>query len=324
MTNRSTPWDEIREPTSDYNVRLIRTTNTVPLFWGKDLNGHCLFIAELEGDHSEQFQKTRVSIRGIKVDLRQMSSSGKQGLVLALEQHIDRDLFFGLCETLADSLREVPDSATAMSVTLAHLRRWKAFLSGRKARLLSPEEIRGLFAELHFLRGLYKGHLTEEAALSAWCGPDGGHQDFVFGNTAVEIKALSGKERSTVRISSEDQLEAVCDNLFLKIVRLADVPESPGSSSLNEVVQLVESELSEPSALELFAKRLVAYGYVEMRDYGEPRLAVTGQQTYRVENEFPRLIRSQVSQGLTRISYEIELEAIMPFECDEADIWKED
>ncbi len=324
MTNRSTPWDEIKSPSADYNVRLIKSTKVVPLFWGKDTDGHCLLIVELEGDHSELFQKTRVSIRGVKVDLRQMSSSGKQGLVLALEQHIDRDLFLGLCETLADSLQEVPDSTTAMSVTLAHLQRWKAFLSGRKARLLSPEEIRGLFAELHFLRCLYKDHLTEEAALSAWCGPEGGHQDFIFGSTAVELKALSGKERSTVKISSEDQLEAVCDNLFLKVVRLADFPESPGSASLNEVVQLVENELTDPGVLELFAERLAAYGYVEMRDYDEPRLAVTGQQAYRVENEFPRLIRSQVPTGLTRINYEIELEAITPFECDEADIWKED
>lgn len=324
MTNRMTPWDEIKSPGTDYNVRLIKSTNALALFWGKDTDGHCLFIVELEGDHSEQLQKSRVSIRGIKVDLRQMTLSGKQGLVLTLEQHIDRDLFFGLCETLADSLQDVPDSATAMSISLAHLQRWKTFLSGRKARLLSHEEIRGLFAELHFLRGLYKSHLTEPAALSAWCGPEGGHQDFIFGNTAVEIKALSGKERNTVRISSEDQLEAVCDNLFLKIVRLADIPESPGSTSLNEVVQLVECELTDPRALELFAERLAAYGYVEMRDYDESKLVVTGQQVYRVENEFPRLIRSQIPQGLTRISYEIELETIMPFECYEADIWKED
>lgn len=323
MTNRSTPWDKIKPPNSDYNVRLIQNTKAVPLFWGKDTEGHCLFIVETEGDHSEQFQKSRVSIRGIKIDLRLMYSSGKQGLVLTLEQHIDRDLFFGLCETLADSLQEVTDSATAISVTLAHLQRWKAFLSGRKARLLSPEEIRGLFAELHFLRGLYKDHLTKEAALSAWCGPEGGHQDFIFGNTAVEIKALSGKERSTVKISSEDQLESVCDNLFLKIVRLTDMLESLGSASLNEVVQLVERELTGPNAIELFNERLAAYGYVKIRDYDEPQLAVTGQQAYRVENEFPRLIRSQIPQGLTRLSYEIELETITPFECDDTDIWKE-
>ncbi|WP_254229107.1 PD-(D/E)XK motif protein [Agrobacterium salinitolerans] len=42
----------------------------------------------------------------------------------------------------------------------------------------------------------------------------------MHGNTAVEIKSLSGTERSTVRISSEDQLESLNDNLFLRIYRL--------------------------------------------------------------------------------------------------------
>lgn len=323
MTNRSTPWDEIKSPGSDYNVRLVANAKAVPLYWGKDPNGHCLFIVELDGDHSQQFQKAKVNIRGLKADLRMMTTSGKQGLVLALEQHVDRDLFLGLCETLADSLREVPDSPTALSVTLAHLKRWKAFLSGKKARLLSPEEVRGLFVELQFLRGLYENHLSEKAALSAWCGPEGGHQDFIFGNTAVEIKALSGKERSTVRISSEDQLQAVCDNLFLKIYRLSDMPESDRSISLNEMVRLVEHELTDPAAIEQLSAKLVAYGYVEMRDYNEPALAVTGEQTYRVEDGFPMLVRSQLPAGLTRVSYEIELETITPFECDEAEMLEE-
>lgn len=323
MMNKSTPWDDIKSPDSDYNVRLIANSKVVPLFWGKDAEGHCLFIVQLDGDHSEQFQKTRVSIHGLRIDLRMMSASGKQGLVLTLEQHVDRDLFYGLCETLAASLRETPDSATAMSVALAHLKRWKSFLAGKKARLLSPEEIRGLFAELQFLRTLCQGHMEEEAALMAWCGPEGGHQDFIFGNTAVEIKALSGKERSTVRISSEDQLQALCDNLYLKIYRLSDMPESSQAISLNTMVKLLEHELTDSTALELLSARLVAYGYVEMRDYDEPILAVTGQQIYRVEHDFPRLVRSQLPQGLTRVSYEIELETIMPYECNESKIWED-
>ena len=65
---------------------------------------------------------------------------------------------------------------------------------------------------------LYQNHLDEKAAMEAWCGPDGAHQDFIFGNTAVEVKSLSGRERSTVRISSEDQLESLCDDLFLVVI----------------------------------------------------------------------------------------------------------
>lgn len=321
MTIRSTPWDEIKTPTFDYNVRLVEGSTAVPLYWGKDAEGHCLLVVELDGDHTEQFQKNRTSVHGIRVDLRMLDATDSQGLVLTLEQHVDLDLFFGLCETLVSRLRETPDSPTALSVAITHLRRWKAFFAGRKVRMLSPEEIRGLFAELQFLRSLYQDHLPEKAALDAWCGPEGGHQDFIFGNTAIETKALSGRERSTVRISSEDQLEAVCDNLYLTIFRLSDMPESDTARSLNDAVKQVERELSDAEALEEFYSRLVAYGYVEMREYDKPKLVVTGQRTYQVGEDFPRLIRSQISDGVTRVNYEIELEKIAPFECDTAAIW---
>jgi hypothetical protein len=321
MTTRSPPWDEITTPVADYNVRLIPGSKSVPLFWGRDSDGHCLFIVQLQGDHSDQFRGSRTSVHGMTVDLRLLNATGSQGLVLKLGQHVDRDLFFGLCETLAESLREVPDSFAALAVALAHLKRWKAFLAGREARLLSPEEIRGLFAELQFLRLLYRGHLPEKAALNAWCGPEGGHQDFVFGNTAVETKALSGKERSTVRVSSEDQLEGSCDDLFLTIFYLSDMPESGRALSLNETVKLVESELSDSAALEGLSSRLAACGYAEMRDYDEPKLVVTRQQTYQVTDGFPRIVRSKLQSGLARVSYEIELESIASFRCKPNRIW---
>lgn len=323
MTTRETPWDEIRTPEADFNVRMIGGSKAVPIYWGKDAEGHCLFVVQLEGDHTEQFLKNRNSVRGISVDLRMLGTEVGQCLVLALEQHVDRDLFFGLCDTLVTSLREVPDSAAALSVALTHLRRWKKFLAGRKVRMLSPEEIRGLFAEIQFLRVLYRHFLPEKAAVDAWCGADGAHQDFIFGNTAVETKAVSGKERSSVRISSEDQLETLCDNLFLMVFRLSDMPESDLALSLNDVVRQVESELSDSSALENFFVQLVACGYVEMREYDEPKIVITGEKLYRVGDDFPRIIRSELPEGLRRVGYEIELEAITSFECEIAEIIKD-
>ena len=154
--NRQTPWNEIREPSADYNVRLVAGVGTIPVYWGKDIDGHCLLLVELAGDHSTQFRRDAVQIQGIRLDLRQ-SDEGPQRFILTLEKHVDQDLFSGLCETLIGSLAPITDSATALSVALAHIKRWKAFLAGKKRRLLSPEEIRGLFAELLFIRSLYQG-----------------------------------------------------------------------------------------------------------------------------------------------------------------------
>ncbi len=319
--SRSVPWDEIATPHADYNVRFVAGTEGVPLYWGKDATGQCLLIIELEGNHSVQYRRDTTALYGIGVDLRNGENALQQRLVLTLARHVDRDLFLGLCETLITSLTSITDSQVALAVALAHLKRWKAFLAGRKARVLSDEEVRGLVAELCVLRALYQRTLSQGAAVDAWGGPDASHQYFIFRNTAVEVKSLSGRERSTVRISSEDQLEGLTDNLFLMTVRLSDMPDTEQARSLNDLVALIEQELLSTKTLEQFSNKIAGIGYAPLADYDTPRFLVGNTQAYRVTKDFPRLIRSQLPQGLVRVSYDIQLEAIAPFACEDGEIF---
>jgi hypothetical protein len=43
---------------------------------------------------------------------------------------------------------------------------------------------------------------------------------------------------------------------------------------------------------------------------------VSEVSTYRVEDDFPRLMRSQLPAGIAKVTYDIKLEAIAPYECD--------
>ncbi|MGV6874575.1 PD-(D/E)XK motif protein [Pseudochelatococcus sp. B33] len=312
--SESSPWDEIAVPGADFNVRQPPGETTVPCFWGRDTTGSCLFIAELHGDHTDQFRKNVVTVHGIDVDLRG-GEPGQQRFVLTLEKQVDRDLFEGLCRTLASALERATDSASSLAVALAHIRRWKTFLSGRSQHL-STEEVRGLFAELTFLLEMIDRQPSSAVAVEAWLGPEKSHQDFIFGNTAVEIKSLSGTERSTVRISSEDQLESLNDALFLRIYRLSSLPDAAGSQSLNEIVAAVQGRLGEAEAVEAFDRKLVAHGYAPLPDYDAPLFVVSDVHSYRVGDGFPRLMRSQLPTGIDRVAYDIRLETIAPYECD--------
>jgi len=321
MTNSKVPWDEMKTPESDYTVRYITAPSDVALCWGKDVQGQCLFIAQLAGDHTEQFRKNATSVNGIEVDLRQLPEPGKQGLILTLEKHVDRDLFHGLCQTLIGNLDGVSDPAAALGVALNHIKRWKAFLAGKRTRVLSSEEVRGLFAELSFLRLLKEKHLTDAQAVEAWCGPDRIHQDFIFGDTAVEVKSISGRDRSIMRVSSEDQLETVSERLFLNVYRLTEAPDGVPAQSLNELVSLVGHELSDADAIEDYWRKLATYGYVEMREYDNPKFLVNGSNAFRVADDFPRLVRSELPDGVVDVKYNIQLEKIATFECNQDDIW---
>lgn len=316
------PWDDIAVPGTDFNVRQVAGETAVPCFWGRDAGGACLFIVELQGDHAAQYRKNAVTVNGIDIDLR-AGDQGQQRLVLALERQVDRDLFEGLCRTLASSLEHAADSASSLAVSLAHVRRWKTFLAGRSQHL-SAEEVRGLFAEITFLLELIDRQMSSAAAVEAWLGPDRSHQDFIFGNTAVEIKSLSGAERSTVRISSEDQLESLNDALFLRIYRLSSLADVAGACSLNAIVSTVQARLGEADAVEAFDRKLVAYGYAPLPDYDQPRFVISDVCSYRVSDEFPRLTRSQLSTGIASVAYDIRLEVIAPYQCDGAAVFRED
>lgn len=316
------PWDEIRTPTSDYNVRLVVEHGAVPVYWGKDREGHCLLIVELSGDHTEQFRMDVLSVHGIRIDLRDGETAGQQRLVLTLEKHIDRDLFDSFCRSLIAKLQPVGDPAEALAVALAHIRRWKAFLAGRKTGILSPDQVRGLFAELLFLQTVLRGPMDEVSAIHSWSGADRIHQDFMFGNTAVEIKSVSGRDRSTVRISSEDQLETTLDRLFMLTYRLSELPEAAGSQSLNDLVVAIEAGLTDADGIEEFARKLAAYGYAPLQEYDNPLLVTSGIQAYRVKKDFPRLIRSRLPDGIVRVGYEIELEKMDSYKCGITEIFE--
>lgn len=320
--NRSVPWDGIPTPAADFTVVRVAGTTGVPIYWGRDTAAQCLLIVELEGDFTAQFRRDTVSLHGIGIDLRNGGAAGQQRLVLSLARHIDSDLFLGLCETLIGSLKDISDPATALAVALAHMKRWKAFLAGRNARLLSPQEVRGLFGELHVLRTLYQATLSQAAAVDAWCGPDDSHQDFIFGNRAIEVKSLSGRERSAVRISSEDQLESLVDELFLLTQRLSEMPSAEQALSLNGIVALIEGELTGAEAIEQFTNKLAGLSYAPLAEYDAPRFVIGGLQGYRVVDEFPRLMRSALPPGIRKVSYDIMLEAIAPFSCDDDDLFR--
>jgi hypothetical protein len=315
----ASPWDAISVPKADFNVLQVPGERAVPCFWGKEKSGACLFIVELEGDHQTLFRRDAAIVNGLTVDLRS-GDRGHQRLILALDRQVDRDLFESLCRALAGALFSASDSTTALAITLAHLKRWKLFLSGWGGKHLSDEAVRGLFAELAFLRELIVS-LGSDDAVEAWLGPERSHQDFIFGNTAVEIKSLSGAERSEVRLSSEDQLEALNDSLFLRIYRLSALADAAGTLSLNDIVTIVQSELESAEATTEFDRKLVAYGYAPLIEYDNPKFAVSEVLTFAVDDGFPRLVRSALPTGISKVTYTIWLEAIDAFRTDNASVF---
>ena len=151
MMIRNTPWNDIKTPNDDLNVRKIKDAKNIPLYWGKDCEGHCIFLIELTGNHVEIYRKNSVSIHGIKIDLRYFEATKNQGFIITLEKHIDQDLFFSLCENLIEALADISDHKVGLSVALAQIKRWKTFMAGPASKNIIYERDQRTLLRIVFL-----------------------------------------------------------------------------------------------------------------------------------------------------------------------------
>lgn len=323
MTNNHKPWDKITIPEQDFNVLRYEEESKLPVFWGKDSQRRCLLIIHLAGSHEEQFTKELVYLKGVSIDLRQTSENTFQQLVLTLQSSNNQDIFYLFCQSVISVIKNTSETTIALTLIFNQAKRWKIFLSGKNANILSQEMARGLFAELIFLEKLLERGYNDKYVIQAWTGPDRIQQDFILGDKAVEIKSYSGREKNSIRISSENQLETTLEKLFLIAFRIISQAGSPNSTSLNELVTRIEQKLTSPEITEDYLRLLNSYGYAPLPEYSNYIFMCDEGRYYEVNSDFPRIIRSKLQDGISNVSYNIELESIENYLVDHDKIFLE-
>jgi len=315
MSNERNPWQDISRPISGIHVRKHDDHKSGDIFWAKDSDNTKMLIISLDGDQRDIYNESYIHIKGIKSDLRPYEETGNQCLVLFLESAINSDIFYDFCCTLTGAVKMAENSDGVVFATFQHIRRWKNFLSGGR-NLLTPQQIRGLTGELLFLRQIMQAGYNAGKSLASWIGPDGGNQDFVIGDAAVEIKTLFGRERGKVRISSEEQLETIQSKLFLKIFRLIEVDKDTASFSLNSLILDLRSKMLLADDEDVFDMKLNSLSYAPLPFYNAPHFKCPEQLIFLVTDDFPRLVRSSLPTGVSNVMYDISIETIKSFACD--------
>ena len=313
---KDNPWSELQKPMTGYNVKRVDAAHPHNFFWGQDTEGSYLLLFELTKEQAESLEDKTVDLQGVKSDVTYHASTSEYFFNLSLQNKKDADIFYRLCFDLIDRTRDICDSKVALRIITNRLKRWKAFLRGKKKHLLSAREIRGLFAELEFLnRGLKECH-EQLSVIEGWQGPLGEPQDFVFGDFAVEVKSLTGVQNGKVTISSEHQLATHLNNLFLHVTCLAEFHDCRKGRSLNAQVEHVRNAIKDADHREIFDSRLQETGYFEFKDYDLPCYSVTKVESFHVRENFPRITPDDLADGVSNTTYELELKFLEEYECE--------
>lgn len=245
------------------------------------------------------------SLAAIEIEARHRQA-GDWALMFRLEHRDLRLLFARLVEDLEEATRARPERPG--ETVCQRLHRWQKLLARRQGTRLDDRALRGLAAELCFLRDEAVPAWGPDSATQAWRGPFDAAKDFVWPSVEVEVKALY---RSGVRIlvSSLDQLSDAGVPLYLwsKVVDLAAAGDVGAVSAAVLVEQVRTAVSSKPLALERFEEALRSAGYVDGPEYEGRYLYLGDSACYAVRNEFPRIQRAEVATGVIDATYELRV-----------------
>ncbi len=242
---------------------------------------------------------------------RQQRQDGSWLMVLRLRQRGLEAVFGRLCQDLVDASSNVAGEEALIALFKERLNLWKRLFQDGGNGLLQVHQIKGLIAELLVLESLIgSGKRDYLETVVGWVGPLGADQDFLFSDSAIEVKAIR-LGADCVTISSLGQLDcAVPMSLVVMVLREA-TPEEAVAVTINSLVARIEGAIaSNPEALRVFNDRLLEAFYVEHEFYDTILFEAVAQYSYSVDEAFPKISADTVSQGIVSANYAISLESI--------------
>jgi hypothetical protein len=235
-------------------------------------------------------------------------------IILQLARQEYDEIFGRLCQDLVDATRDATPENGGDAI-LRRLSRWRKLLEVGQRTTLSETELRGLIGELWFLRSVALDRVGVDAAVKGWVGPLDAPQDFVLGETVVEIKTSSPGVQK-VSISSLQQLDAGSAPLYLGVIWVA--PADQNTADAFSAAQLVrwlrDAVEASPVAGVEFELRLAEAGYADHEEYERIWYRVTQARYFQVRDDFPRLIREGAPAGMLEATYIIDLGACGVYE----------
>ena len=252
--------------------------------------------------------------RGLDVQFAR-SGDNRAELRFTLTDDNLREVFNPLASDISATAQSQATAGEAALAAFTRFEHWRHMLQSLAESGLSPEARRGLFGELTVLRDYLLTALSGLDAVRAWTGPTAANQDFQAGDIAIEVKTSAGKEPQTLVISNERELDGTGVTLLLLAHLSLDERRGGHGESLNSLISATRTAISDPAATVLLDELLVRAGYLQHQRelYDEPRYAVRKQHFWRVADEFPRIIESDLRPGVGDCRYRISTSGLERF-----------
>lgn len=252
------------------------------------------------------------SIVGLDITLADAGGGDLELRILESPSEVT-SVFKTLARDITDAVFGV-SSATLIRIVVRRLVLWQGFFSAARQGLSVTAQA-GLVAELLTLRDYFIPYAGEERAADSWYGPERALQDFCDTKLAVEVKSTSSTGSRHVTIANERQLDKVQTQTFLMAAYSLDVRRDGIGFSLPTLVSDVRDAMKgNEHAKQTFEARLIRTGYIdEHSSRYTSTFEVRKRQWLDVREDFPRITESNLPQGISQVSYKVDLESCGPW-----------
>jgi hypothetical protein len=311
MTKINQIWNELANDTSLTRGLLLRrySSSVLPdVFIALQQPEKMLCIASSISEEIEVNTTQFDNLQEIQIELfPDTYHPGKNTLLFKLTNSLHKDIFSVLCEDLIASIESETNERHLVKVVLNRFEKWKSLFTKITQQGLTPDEQRGLFGELFFLRKFLIQTNNFQSVIQTWMGPSNEIRDFQINNWALEVKTTHGSNHQKVQISNERQLDNThLDKLFLYHISLEKVQEN--GESLNQIINSINNIL-DPDIVSRnrFLSKLYEAGYFGQHAdlYESTGYFIRQDAFYIIENDFPRIQENEVRAGVGDVKYSI-------------------
>lgn len=284
--------------------KLVDEFHPLKLYLGKDEKGQ--FSLEYIGLFT--YNKNMKSSKLIEIS-HYKTSADEKSIILSLTDNSCLKEFCIFCNDLVDSTSRLGKYTKKGYESICNLYfTWqKMFMSQNE--LMSECEIKGLIGELLFLNNEMFPKIGVSASIYSWTGPEASKKDFSVGNIWYEIKAINfGK--STVEISSLEQLDSSVDG-ELVVYQLEKMGPKYDGITLNKLADQIINKISLLSDKEIFLDKLKKSGFSFSELYDDFVYDVKNKTRYKVDDNFPKIIKGEIHKAISKVKYEINLSDIL-------------
>jgi len=249
--------------------------------------------------------------QGFAIERADSESAAQLRLAMTRRNTGSPELFLTMaCDVIGaldDAVTSESSEATLLRIFIGRVSAWQEFMR-KGTQTLGPEAEIGLVGEIKVLGTIIDAGVPVAMAIESWVGPLDGVQDFELGTGALEVKSTLSVAGFPAQVGSLEQLDdSIRQPLMLVGTRLRQIES--GQTLPDLVAAMREITKGDPEATRLLGERLIAAGYFDSHaDRYIRRFTLLDTRIMEVKAGFPRLTRGNIPIGITRASYEINLD----------------